>query len=187
VDLGPPLASVLDAYTPETAAETRDVARMRELVVGGDPWTRASALHVTGSAIILHPDSGRVLLRWHERQQGWLQVGGHAEAGETRPFTVALREAQEETGLPDLAPWPDSVHPAVVQIVIVPVPAARGEAQHEHADIRYVLATDDPDATIPETERARLRWLSLEEAMVAVPEDNIRVCLDRIARMWAAC
>jgi 8-oxo-dGTP pyrophosphatase MutT (NUDIX family) len=185
VDLGPSLASVLDAYTPETAEETRDVARIRELVASGDPWSRTSALHVTGSALILHPGSGRVLLRWHERQQGWLQVGGHADAGETRPFSIALREAREETGLPDLESWPDSMHPVVVQIVIVPVPAGRGEPEHAHADLRYLLATDDPDAATPESEQARLRWLSLEDARGAVPEDNIRVCLDRIARIHA--
>lgn len=187
LDLGRPLSCELDAYAAETAAERRDVARIRELVAGGDPWARASALHVTGSAIIFHPGSGRVLLRWHERQQGWLQVGGHADAGETRPFTIALREAQEETGLCDLAAWPDSTRPAVIQIVIVPVPAARREPAHEHADIRYLLATDDPDAAVPESERAQLRWLSLEDAMGAVPEDNIRVGLDRIARIRSGC
>jgi 8-oxo-dGTP pyrophosphatase MutT (NUDIX family) len=185
VDLGTSLASVLDAYAPETAEENRDVARIRELVASGDPWSRTSALHVTGSALILHPGSGRVLLRWHERQQGWLQVGGHADAGETRPFSIALREAREETGLPDLESWPDSMHPVVVQIVIVPVPAAPGEPEHEHADLRYLLSTDDPDAATPESEQARLRWLSIEDARAAVPEDNIRVCLDRITRIHA--
>lgn len=59
---------------------------------------------MTGSALMVHPSSGRVLLRWHERMQRWLQIGGHGDPGESDPLAVALRERREETGLPDLAP-----------------------------------------------------------------------------------
>ncbi|MFF7649002.1 NUDIX domain-containing protein [Streptomyces sp. NPDC007983] len=67
-----------------------------------------SSLHVTASALVVHPDSGRVLLRWHQRQQSWLLVGGHADPGERDPLVIAVREGQVETRLPDLAPWPDA-------------------------------------------------------------------------------
>ena len=76
-------------------------------LLGGSPWDRSTPLHVTGSALIVHPASGRVLLRWHARQHVWLQVGGHGDPGEDDPFAVALREAGEETGLSDLVAWPD--------------------------------------------------------------------------------
>lgn len=185
-DVGAPLAVVLDTYEPATADEARDIARIRTLVIKGDPWTRSSKLHVTCSAIIVHPESGRVLLRWHERMNSWLQVGGHADIGETSPYAIALREAQEETGLNDLAPWPDASRPVVVQIVIVPVPAGRGEAQHEHADIRYLLATDRPEAARPESESAQLRWLEPAEAASVASEDSTRTFLRRIAQVWMA-
>ena len=51
-----------------------------------------------------------------------------------------------------------------MHVVIVPVPAGKGEPAHEHADLRYVFATDRPDAVAPESPSARLRWLSLDEA-----------------------
>jgi geranylgeranyl pyrophosphate synthase len=89
---GPHLARVLAAYEPVSAREAADVERVRQLATGADPWTRSAPLHVTGSAVILHPESGRVLLRWHERMQAWLQVGGHADPDETDPFQIALRE-----------------------------------------------------------------------------------------------
>jgi 8-oxo-dGTP pyrophosphatase MutT (NUDIX family) len=176
------LLELLDQYAPATDQEAADVERIRRLASTGDAWSRSSAVHVTGSAIILHPDSGRVLLRWHARMQGWLQVGGHADPAETDPFQIALREAVEETGLDDLVAWPAAGRPSVVQIVVVEVPAGRGEPAHEHADVRYLLATGRPDAARPEHPDALLRWLSLDQARALVGEDNLRDCLDRVAR-----
>jgi 8-oxo-dGTP pyrophosphatase MutT (NUDIX family) len=118
------LADVLDRYRPAGPEEEADVARVRALLAAADdPWTRAIPLHVTASALIVHPPTARVLLRWHERQRAWLHVGGHADPGETDPVAVALREGREETGLRDLAPWPG---PDPVHVVVVPV-NARGD------------------------------------------------------------
>src|SRR6266581_180040 len=129
-----PLLGVLGSYRPEDAAEAADVARVRALAeTAADPWLRSLPLHLTASALVVHPDSCRVLLRWHQRQQAWLQVGGHADPGESDPLAIALREAGEETGLADLTPWPDG---QLRHLVIVGVPAAGAEPAHEHADLR---------------------------------------------------
>ncbi|MER6138483.1 NUDIX domain-containing protein [Streptomyces sparsogenes] len=177
--------AILDAltrYQPKTTAERADADRVRTLVEAGDPWHRSSPLHVTASALIVHPDSGRVLLRWHQRHQSWLLVGGHADPGECDPLAIALREGREETGLPDLAPWPDT---EVQHLVIVPVPANDREAAHEHADMRFVLATRVPEAARPENSEAPLRWLSPDEARKAVTEVNILDTLSRVEPLLA--
>jgi 8-oxo-dGTP pyrophosphatase MutT (NUDIX family) len=182
------VAAALDAFEPRAGDEAEDVARIRALVGDGDPWSRSSPVHVTGSAIIVHPDTGLVLLRWHDRMQGWLQMGGHGDPGEVDPFAVALREAREETGLPDLAAWPDPGRPVPVHVVMVPVPAGRGEPDHEHADIRYVLATGRPDEATPESPAAPLRWLAIDDAMASsgvAGEDNLRTTLIRVAELLA--
>ena len=175
------LLAVLEAYTPQSAEEARDLERLRVLVRhSADPWTRASVLHVTGSAVVVHPPTRRVLLRWHDRMQAWLQVGGHADPGEADPFGIAAREAREETGLADLAAWPDPAHPRVLQVAVVPVPAGKGEPEHEHGDIRYALSTNEPDGVAAENESAELRWLDVDDAIREVGWDNLRVCLRRI-------
>src|SRR6516225_6527306 len=135
---------LISRYRPQGEVETRDTERVRGLLrATDDPWLRSLPLHLTGSALVVHPDSGRVLLRWHQRQQAWLQVGGHGDPGESDPLAIALREATEETGLKDLVPWLDAYlrHVAVVQ-----VPAGGNEPAHEHADLRFVLATLEPGA-----------------------------------------
>jgi 8-oxo-dGTP pyrophosphatase MutT (NUDIX family) len=168
---------VLTGFRPRNPSEATDLARVLDLVeTTEDPWLRSTPLHVTASALIVHPESGRVLLRWHQRQQAWLQVGGHGDPGETDPVEVVLREGREETGLTDLLPWPDR---ALVHVVIVPVAAKGDEPAHEHADLRFVLATRDLEAVRPEKEHAPLRWLTVAEAH-ATTVGNVRETLARV-------
>jgi 8-oxo-dGTP pyrophosphatase MutT (NUDIX family) len=174
----PDLLTLLDCYRPQGDAETADIQRVRALTqTAADPYQRDLPLHVTASALIVHPPTARVLLRWHQRQQAWLQVGGHGDPGETDPLAIVLREAEEETGLTDLAPWPDA---AVKQVVIVNVPPGKGEPAHEHADVRFFMATQAPAAIRAESAHAPLRWLSLPEARVTTSEPNLRETLARI-------
>ncbi|ONH26001.1 NUDIX hydrolase [Pseudofrankia asymbiotica] len=172
---------LLTSYRPAGQTETKDVARVRAMVAGtSDPWSRDIPLHLTGSALIVHPETRRVLLRWHDRMGSWLQVGGHGDPGETDPLSVALREGREETGLADLRPWPTG---ELRHTVVVSVPGTPREPAHEHADLRFVLATATPDAASPEKPTAPLRWLSLPEALELAAEDNLRETLTRTRRL----
>jgi 8-oxo-dGTP pyrophosphatase MutT (NUDIX family) len=176
-----PLVAALERYQPRTPSEADDLARVRERIATGDPWNRSTALHVTASAMIVHPPSERVLLRWHARQQAWLQVGGHGDPGEDDPLLIAIREGREETGLDDLVGWPDT---QIVHVAVVPVPAARREPVHEHADVRFVLATQQPDTARPENPTAALRWLTVPEARTITDEANVRETLARVERLF---
>jgi 8-oxo-dGTP pyrophosphatase MutT (NUDIX family) len=178
-----PILDALRRYRPEDEAETADVARVRALAeTAADPWLRSIPLHVTASAVIVHPGSGLLLLRWHQRQQAWLQVGGHGDPGESDPLAIALREASEETRLTDLVPWPDG---QIRHVAIVSVPASAREPAHEHADVRFVLATRAPDEARAESPDAPLRWLSPGEAHEATSEANLRETLSRVERLLA--
>jgi 8-oxo-dGTP pyrophosphatase MutT (NUDIX family) len=173
-------AGLLAGHRPRTAEEAADLDLVRALVAAdGDPWDRDRfPLHLTASALIVHPPTGRVLLRWHERQHAWLQVGGHGDPGETDPVAVALREGEEETGLTDLAAWPGIVH-----VVIVPVNAKGDEPAHEHADVRFVLATGTPEMARPEKPTAPLRWVGVAEALELTSEANLRETIARVGRL----
>ncbi|TKG71614.1 NUDIX hydrolase [Prauserella endophytica] len=176
-----PLTRLLHRYRAQDPVEEADLARVRELVETSDaPWDRSTPLHVTGSAFVVHPGTNRVLLRWHERQQAWLHVGGHFDPGENDPLDVALREGREETGLRDLAPWPDA---ELVHLAIVPVPAKGAEPAHEHADLRFVLATGVPGTITAERPDAPLRWLTLPEALESSDLPNLRESLARVERL----
>jgi 8-oxo-dGTP pyrophosphatase MutT (NUDIX family) len=170
-------------HLAQSPGESDDLARMNALADRHDAWTRDGPLHFTGSAFVVHPPTRRVLLRWHARQAAWIQVGGHADPGERDPLAVARREAEEETSLVDLVPWPQ---PLLLHAVIVPVPANTREPAHEHADLRFVLATGDPAAAEPENSSGQLRWLSMTEARALTSEDNVRESLRRIEALFDA-
>lgn len=172
---------LLSRYQPQGADEVADTGRTLAVVSqAGDPWLRSIPLHVTASALIVHPPTGQVLLRWHERQQAWLQVGGHGDPGEHDALAIALREGQEETGLTDLVPYPDG---RLRHVVIVSVPPGKGEPAHEHADLRFVLATADPSAAKAENDEAPLRWLTVPDALGLITEANLREFLTRVAAL----
>lgn len=174
----------LSGYRPHGPAEKTDAARMRHLAgAESHPWRRSLPLHFTASALIVDPDRERVLLRWHQRQQMWLQVGGHGDPGESDPLAIALREAEEESGLADLEPWPDA---ALRHVVVCQVAPGKGEPAHEHADLRFFLATGRPEEVRPENEDAPLRWLSVGQARDLVGGNNLRVTLDRLDAEFAA-
>ena len=141
---------------------------------------RAWSPLIADATTVVHLPSRRVLLRWHPRMHQWMQVGGHFDAGETDPLVVALREAREETGLTDLRLL-GGRDDGPMQIVIVPVPAGGGDPAHEHADFRYVLTTERPEAIVAESTAAQLRWVDLAVALAEATEDNLRVFLSRVS------
>jgi 8-oxo-dGTP pyrophosphatase MutT (NUDIX family) len=180
---GPVRSGLLSGYEAAGETEAADLTRMTRLAASvPDPWSRSLPLHFTASALVLHPESRRVLLRWHVRHALWLQVGGHGDPGESDPLQIALREAREETGLTDLVPWPDA---ALRHVAVCHVRASAAEPEHEHADLRYFFATANPDAIAPEDEHSPLRWLSLDEARDLVGSNNLRHALDRAGAVLA--
>ncbi|HEX9066673.1 MAG TPA: NUDIX domain-containing protein [Streptosporangiaceae bacterium] len=181
---GRPVADLLRAYRPAGPGEQADLDRCLVLADGpADPWSRARPLHFTASALIVDPAAGRVLLRWHQRHQAWLQVGGHGDPGETDALAIALREGTEETGLPDLAPWPDD---ALQQLAVVAVPAGKGEPAHAHADLRFLLATGRPAEARAESDDAPLRWLRPADAASLITEANLIGLIHRAGRLLGA-
>jgi hypothetical protein len=49
--------------------------------------------------------------------------------------------------------------------------------------MRYVLATATPDEATPESPEAALRWLTVDDALALVGEDNLRTSLTRVAEL----
>ncbi|HLI45177.1 MAG TPA: NUDIX domain-containing protein [Acidimicrobiales bacterium] len=174
----------LESYEPAEVEERRSLERVRELFSGEhDPYDRSLPLHLTGSAIVLDPQRRRVLLRWHERQGAWLHVGGHGDPGEDDPLAVALREAEEETGLADLRPLrPAGGLARPVHLAVVAVKARHLEPAHEHADVRYALVTATPERARAESASAPVRWVSLDVAVTEVDE-NLAATLRRVAEL----
>ena len=114
--------------------------------------------HLTGSAAVVDPDSGRLLLLFHTKVQRWLQPGGHAD-GDGNLAHVALREAEEETGIAGLS----VVRPAVDLDVHVFHNAAGTEPDHLHLDVRHLVLAPRGAVAVGNHESEGLAWVRPED------------------------
>ncbi|MCA9543995.1 MAG: NUDIX hydrolase [Myxococcales bacterium] len=160
------LLDLLAAHAPADAAEAADRARMIAFVQANpDCFGKANPTgHITGSAFVVDP-AGRVLMTHHAKLNRWLQVGGHSEPHEHDPAQTALREAREESGLPDLTFLGP---PVPLDLDIHIIPARKADAAHDHLDVRYALRTAQPEAIARSDESHALRWFTLAE-LAALP------------------
>ena len=147
--------------------EQASVARIRELVRDHPDCFERSCLpgHITASAWILSPDRSEFLLTHHKKLGRWLQLGGHAD-GDSNIARVALREAQEESGLRTFG-WlcagtgrllddPGAATP--IDLDVHRIPARKDEPEHFHHDIRFVLVAQRGEAIVTSDESHALGW-----------------------------
>lgn len=124
--------------------------------------------HLTGSALILDRSRQQVLLIHHAKLDRWLQPGGHAD-GEGDLGAVALREAEEETGLRGL----QLVSPAI-DLDVHDIPERGDEPAHVHLDVRFlVLAGSDTETEINH-EALDARWIDLDDPEGLIASDELR-------------
>lgn len=161
------ILSILDAYNPADPVEEKDVEVIRSLVKKYSNIFERSCLkaHMTGSALVCNPVQGTVLLHNHKKLNRWLQFGGHAD-GETNLAKVALKEAEEETGLSDLKFFESSTLETLIpiDIEVQTIPENKGVPQHLHLDFRYLLITAAVEIPTPdETESQELKFFTQSE------------------------
>lgn len=120
------------------------------------PFERSTrAGHFTGSAWLVSADGRRALLTHHRKLDRWLQPGGHAD-GDTDLARVALREAEEESGLRNLV-----VEPSIFDLDRHLIPARGDEPAHWHYDVRYVVRATGSEVFAVSEESHALAWCDI--------------------------
>jgi 8-oxo-dGTP pyrophosphatase MutT (NUDIX family) len=119
--------------------------------------------HITCGSVLVDP-KGRVLHIKHNALDRWLLPGGHVEPEDVTLVGAALREAQEETGIPvdALTSLPDfDGVPVDIDVHPIPPNEGKGEPAHWHFDFRYAF-TADPTTPIrlQDEEVAGSDWLA---------------------------
>jgi 8-oxo-dGTP pyrophosphatase MutT (NUDIX family) len=135
--------------------------------------------HFTGSALVVSADGSTALLHHHRFLDRWLQFGGHCD-GDEDVLRVAAREAEEESGIAGLIVA--SRKPFDLDIHAIPANPKRGEPEHFHYDIRWVMIAPEEASFRVSEESRELRWFPPDE-MLALPVD---ASLQRLVEKWKA-
>lgn len=154
------LLTLLRQYTPfDPEEQTMWQDTLRFVEENPDCFERWLSIgHVTGSAWIINETQTSVLLMHHRKLDKWFQPGGHAD-GDSDILRVALKEAQEETGLETVHCLSQSIFDVDVHLI----PANAKEAAHFHYDIRFLFQADSQQPLRINSESKELVWVPLSD------------------------
>lgn len=167
-----PFLQLLDTYRNRHPNEAEVIDRFEHFVQQHEDCFERSCIpgHLTGSTFLVNQSGDSLLLTHHRKLDLWLQLGGHAD-GDPDMLQVAIKEAQEESGLPagDIQP----IDTNIFDLDVHPIPARGEDPDHLHYDVRFLLRhTGDSDYTVGD-ESHDLAWASLAELDRYTTEDSI--------------
>ncbi len=147
------------AVLSDWSAPTPEQAGLRERYVAhlqANPdgvWRGCFPDHLTAGTLVLDESGEKVLLNLHGKAKRWFAFGGHCEAGDATLAGAALREAVEESGIPDLRFDPVPVH---LDEHVVSFCDPRGEVHH--LDVRFVAVAPAASMHAVSDESIDVRW-----------------------------
>lgn len=149
-----------ESYTTTYADEIPFITRFTALLLSDRCFHRDHLPgHITGSAWILNKAKTHVLMVHHVKLDKWLQPGGHAD-GEENILSVAIREANEETGLVHFK----ELVPGIFDIDIHTIPARKDFPEHLHYDVRFALVSTEEDDDIEVSEESHaVKWIAFDD------------------------
>lgn len=179
-DFRAPLCKALQKYAESHPEQKITADRMLDFVRSTPHCFERShaAGHMTGSAWLLNPTGDKALLTLHHNLQRWMQTGGHAD-GDPDTLRVALKEAEEESGITGIVPISGEIFD--IDIHLIPARPAKGEPAHFHYDVRYLLRAPHEQYAISH-ESDDLAWWSAEDFATRAAELDASVL--RMAELW---
>ena len=158
------LCAQIEAFAPYNEQEEADRRQMlADMTVFPDLLTRENATaHFTASCWVVNPDRTKVLMAYHNLYQSWAWLGGHAD-GESDLLSVALREANEESGIQAVPVSPEIFS---LEILHVAPHVKRGKfvCAHLHLNATYLLEADVLALVrCKSDDNCGVRWLSVWE------------------------
>lgn len=113
--------------------------------------------HFTASAWIVNKRRTHTLLTLHRKLQRWLQLGGHADGNENL-LEVALKEAQEESGLQSIR----LVDKSIFDLDRHVIPANEKDERHFHYDVRFLIEAEMDEPLVLSPESKDLAWVGFD-------------------------
>lgn len=118
-------------------------------------------LHFTSSGYIINKTRDKVLMIYHKIYNSWAWTGGHND-GDTNFLRVAIKEAQEETGLKNINVISDDIFSIDVLTVNGHIKKNNFISAHLHLNITYLLeACENDELIINKEETKGVKWIPI--------------------------
>lgn len=168
---------ILQNYSPVEPEEVQFKQKMLSFIEANSHCFERSLEigHVTASSFLLNKDHSKALLMHHAKLDQWFQLGGHCD-GDPDVLAVAIKEAQEESGIVQISP----IRKTIFDIDIHLIPTNKKEKEHYHYDVRFLLQVTSDEKVVQNSESKELRWV--EKSLDTLPTQNISVV--RMFKKW---
>ena len=159
------LKEQIENYIPFDEQEQKDKEQFLKFIdTFDDVLTRDNIFgHFTASAFVVNKEHTKMVVVYHNINDGWIYPGGHAD-GISDLLTVALREVEEETGLK--AKFLDE---NIFSLQSLPTKGhvKRGKyiSAHTHFDCVYIMEVDDTLPLVYRIDESKgVKWVNFEDA-----------------------
>lgn len=162
----------IEEYRPYNEQEQKDKELMLWFLKSNpDAFKRENTIaHMTSSCFIVDPSLEKTLFCYHKIYQSWSWLGGHAD-GEKDLLRVALKEAQEESGMTHIRPYDSKIFSLESLCVNGHVKNGKYVSSHLHFNVTYLLIADMKESLhIKEDENSGLKWFLLDDILTASSE-----------------
>jgi 8-oxo-dGTP pyrophosphatase MutT (NUDIX family) len=131
----------------------------------------------TGSAWLINPNNGKILLTHHKNLDRWLQPGGKINKEDNLSILqTALREAQEESGIKHIA----LSSPELFHLDIHYIPAQKNQEARYYYDFCFLHHITQDQPLSKSAESLDLKWFSMAELMQMDLENSI----EKMVKKW---
>ena len=170
------LITLLEDYHPISQDEQSYKKRMLEFVLQHEDCFERSLVigHITASAWLLNKNHTHALLLHHAKLDKWFQLGGHCD-GNPNVLEVAIKEAQEESGIMGIEPLSSSIFDIDIHLI----PENKKEKEHYHYDVRFLLHAMSDEDIVQNSESKELRWISKNRNDLPTSEQSVVRMFDK--------
>ncbi len=175
--------TAITQFKPSTAQEAADQETILAFIKKNpdDVLRRENKIaHLTSSALIYNTSKDKLLMVYHNIYKSWSWTGGHAD-GDRDLFQVAIKEAQEETGLKRF----EASDSKIVALDILPVfghlKNGKAVSAHLHLSVAYVFqASETETVAIKPDENSGVQWIPISALDDFVSETHMLAVYHKI-------
>ena len=166
----------IERYIPYNEQEASDKELMLDYINKfDDVLTRNNKMcHFTASNWIVNEDRTKVLMIYHNIYKSWAWTGGHAD-GDSDLLHVAVKEAEEETGINNLKLLSDGICGIQILTVDSHIKNEKFVSSHLHLDCCFLFEANEKDnLRIKKDENSGVKWIDIDKVIEITNEEKMK-------------